>query len=118
MKVLVTGGAGFIGSHTVLELLEAGYETVVVDNLCNSSEESMRRVRELTGKDIAFYNFDVRDREKLEEVFSAQKIDWVIHFAGPASRAGRARFRPNSSRSAWCIRISSARANSNARTRA
>ena len=74
MKVLVTGGAGFIGSHTVLELLEAGYETVVVDNLCNSSEESMRRVRELTGKDIAFYNFDVRDREKLEEVFSAQKI--------------------------------------------
>ena len=82
MKVLVTGGAGFIGSHTVLELLEAGYEAVVVDNLCNSSEESMRRVRELTGKDIAFYNFDVRDREKLEEVFSAHKIDWVIHFAG------------------------------------
>ena len=70
MKVLVTGGAGFIGSHTVLELLEAGYETVVVDNLCNSSEESMRRVRELTGKDIAFYNIDVRDREKLEATLS------------------------------------------------
>ena len=82
MKVLVTGGAGFIGSHTVLELLEAGYEVVVVDNLCNAREESLRRVKQLTGKEIAFYNLDVRNREDLRAVFAAHKIDWVIHFAG------------------------------------
>ena len=82
MKVLVTGGAGFIGSHTVVELLEAGYEVVVVDNLCNANEESLRRVKEITGKDLTFYPYDVRDKEKLEEIFSAHKIDWVIHFAG------------------------------------
>ena len=82
MKVLVTGGAGYIGSHTVVELLDAGYEVVVVDNLSNSSEESLRRVREITGKELTFYPFDVRDRAKLEEVFKAHAIDWVIHFAG------------------------------------
>ena len=82
MTVLVTGGAGFIGSHTVVELLEAGYEVVVVDNLCNANEESLRRVKEITGKDLTFYCCDVRDRTKLEEVFAAHKIDWVIHFAG------------------------------------
>ena len=82
MTVLVTGGAGYIGSHTVVELLTAGYEVVVVDNLCNANEESLRRVREITGKDLVFYPYDVRDREKLEEIFSAHKIDWVIHFAG------------------------------------
>ena len=82
MTVLVTGGAGFIGSHTVVELLEAGYEVVVVDNLCNANEESLRRVKEITGKELVFYPYDVRDRKKLEEVFSAHKIDWVIHFAG------------------------------------
>ena len=82
MKVLVTGGAGFIGSHTVLELLEAGYEVVVVDNLCNAREESLRRVKQLTRKEIAFYNLDVRNREDLRAVFAAHKIDWVIHFAG------------------------------------
>ena len=82
MKVLVTGGAGFIGSHTVLELLNAGYEVVVVDNLCNANEESLRRVQELAGKPLAFYPYDVRDREKLSFVFTEHAIDWVIHFAG------------------------------------
>ncbi len=82
MKVLVTGGAGFIGSHTVVELLDAGYEVVVVDNLSNASEESMCRVKEITGKSFDFYVADVRDRAKLEEIFSAHNVDWVIHFAG------------------------------------
>ena len=82
MKVLVTGGAGFIGSHTVVELLDAGYEVVVVDNLSNASEESLRRVKEITGKSFDFYVADVRDRAKLEEIFSAHNVDWVIHFAG------------------------------------
>ncbi len=82
MTVLVTGGAGYIGSHTVVELLNAGYETVVVDNLSNSSEESLRRVKEITGKELTFYPYDVRDREKLEQIFTKHKIDWVIHFAG------------------------------------
>ena len=82
MTVLVTGGAGYIGSHTVVELLNAGFEVVVVDNLSNASEESLRRVKELTGKQFPFYPYDVRDREKLEKIFTAHKIDWVIHFAG------------------------------------
>ena len=82
MKVLVTGGAGFIGSHTVVELLDAGYEVVVVDNLSNASEESMHRVKEITEKSFDFYVADVRDRAKLEEIFSAHNVDWVIHFAG------------------------------------
>lgn len=82
MKVLVTGGAGYIGSHTVVELLNAGCKVVVVDNLSNANEESLRRVKEITGKDLAFYPYDVRDRAKLTEVFSAHSFDWVIHFAG------------------------------------
>ncbi len=82
MTVLVTGGAGFIGSHTVVELQNAGYEAVVVDNLSNASEESLRRVEKITGKKVKFYNADVRDRAALERIFSEQKIDWVIHFAG------------------------------------
>ena len=82
MKVLVTGGAGYIGSHTVVELLNAGCEVVVVDNLSNANEESLRRVKEITGKELAFYPYDVRDRAKLTEVFSAHSFDWVIHFAG------------------------------------
>ena len=82
MKVLVTGGAGYIGSHTVVELLNAGCEVVVVDNLSNANEESLRRAKEITGKDLAFYPYDVRDRAKLTEVFSAHSFDWVIHFAG------------------------------------
>jgi len=82
MKILVTGGAGFIGSHTCVELLNAGYDIVVVDNLYNSSEKSLDRVRELTGKDFAFYPFDIRDKENMRKVFEDHKIDACIHFAG------------------------------------
>ncbi len=82
MKVLVTGGAGFIGSHTVVELLNEGFEVVVIDNLSNANEESLKRVEEITGKKVAFYKADVRDREALEEIFKAHQFDWVIHFAG------------------------------------
>ncbi len=82
MKILVTGGAGFIGSHTCVELLNAGYEIVVVDNLYNSSEKSLDRVRELTGKDFAFYPFDIRDKENMRKIFDDHKIDACIHFAG------------------------------------
>lgn len=80
--VLVTGGAGYIGSHTALVLLEADFDVVVVDNLRNASAESLRRVERLTGKRIPFYETDVRDQEKLGQVFSAHAIDSVIHFAG------------------------------------
>ncbi len=82
MKILVTGGAGFIGSHTCVELLNAGYEIVVVDNLYNSSEKSLDRVRELTGKDFDFYPFDIRDKENMRKIFEDHKIDACIHFAG------------------------------------
>jgi UDP-glucose 4-epimerase len=81
-KILVTGGAGYIGSHTCVELLNAGYEVVVVDNLVNSCEESLNRVRELTGKELTFYKVNLLDREALEAVFEKEKIDAVIHFAG------------------------------------
>lgn len=82
MAVLVTGGAGFIGSHTCVELLESGYEVVVVDNLCNSCEESLERVQEITGKTLTFYKADLLDREAMREIFEKEKIDSVIHFAG------------------------------------
>ncbi len=80
--ILVTGGAGFIGSHTVVELLNAGYDVAVVDNLSNSSEEAIRRVEQITGKKVYFYENDVRDRAALELIFTAHEIEWVIHFAG------------------------------------
>lgn len=82
MKILVTGGAGYIASHTNLELLNAGYEVVVVDNLSNSSMESVHRVEKLTGKKISFYEADILDKEKLRQIFKKEKIDSVIHFAG------------------------------------
>lgn len=82
MKVLVTGGAGYIGSHTCLELLQAGYEVIVVDNLSNSNEESLRRLQELAGKAIEFHRVDLLDREALEAVVSRGPVDAVIHFAG------------------------------------
>ncbi len=82
MKVLVTGGAGFIGSHTVVELLNAGYEVVVIDNLSNSSAESLKRVEQITGKSVAFYQRDLRDRYSLGRIFKKHAFDWVIHFAG------------------------------------
>lgn len=82
MAVLVTGGAGFIGSHTCVELLNAGYEVVVVDNLYNASKESLRRVEEITGKKLTFYEADILDRDRLTEIFQKESIDSVIHFAG------------------------------------
>ena len=82
MAILVTGGAGYIGSHTVLELLELGNEVIVVDNLSNSSKESLNRVESITGKSPIFYEQDLLDRTALENVFSSHKIDSVIHFAG------------------------------------
>lgn len=80
-KVLITGGAGYIGSHTALELLNTGYEVVIYDNLSNSSKESLKRVEELTGKSVKFYEGDVLDAEKLTEMFRAEGIDAVIHCA-------------------------------------
>ena len=82
MKILVTGGAGYIGSHTCVELLEAGYDVAVVDNLYNSSEKSIERIKEITGKKLAFYNADILDYDALDKIFSDEKIDCVIHFAG------------------------------------
>ena len=79
--ILVTGGSGYIGSHTVLELLNKNYEVVVVDNFSNSSFESLRRVQKITGKEVTFYEADIRDEEKLDEILSAHTIDAVIHFA-------------------------------------
>ena len=80
--ILVTGGAGYIGSHTCVELLNAGYEVVVVDNLCNSCKESLKRVEEITGKPVTFYEADLLDEPALEHIFQNEKIDAVIHFAG------------------------------------
>ncbi len=82
MKILVTGGAGYIGSHTVVELQNAGYDVVVVDNLANSSEKCLARVEKLTGKKVSFYKCDILDREKLSEIIAAEKVDACIHFAG------------------------------------
>lgn len=82
MAILVTGGAGYIGSHTCVELLEAGYETVVLDNLSNSSEKSLERVETLTGKHVTFYKGDILDRNLLNEIFANERIDCCIHFAG------------------------------------
>jgi UDP-glucose 4-epimerase len=82
MKILVTGGAGYIGSHTVIELLNAGCQVVVVDNLSNSKVESLRRVGKITGKDIEFHRVDLLDRDGLARVFAESRIDAVIHFAG------------------------------------
>ena len=82
MAILVTGGAGYIGSHTCVELLEAGYEVVVVDNLSNSCRESLNRVEKITGKKVTFYEADLLDREAMEEIFDKESIESVIHFAG------------------------------------
>ncbi|MBP3574424.1 MAG: UDP-glucose 4-epimerase GalE [Prevotella sp.] len=82
MKILLTGGAGFIGSHTIVELDNAGYEVVVVDNFVNSKKESLERVAQIIGKQVPYYKADIRDREALEAVFSEHQFDAVIHFAG------------------------------------
>jgi len=82
MSILVTGGAGYIGSHAVVELLNEGYDVVVADNLSNSKEESLRRVEKITGKKAKFYNYDLCDIEKVREIFRKEKIECVMHFAG------------------------------------
>ena len=82
MKILVTGGTGYIGSHTVVELLNAGYEVVVIDNLYNSRIEVVDKIKKITGKDFTFYKGDVCDKQLLEEIFTKHKIDATIHFAG------------------------------------
>lgn len=82
MSILVTGGAGYIGSHTCVELLQAGYEVVVVDNLCNASEKAIKRIEAITGEKVRFYQVDILDKEGLTKVFEKEDIDNVIHFAG------------------------------------
>ena len=82
MTVLVTGGAGYIGSHTCVELLDRGFDIVVVDNLVNSNVKSLDRVKEITGKDFPYYELDIRDKAALDKIFENHKIDCVMHFAG------------------------------------
>jgi len=82
MKILLTGGAGFIGSHTCIELVEAGYDVVIADDLSNSKPAVLERLKELTGKEITFYNVDVANSKKVDEMFSKDRFDAVIHFAG------------------------------------
>ena len=82
MAILVTGGAGYIGSHTVVELQNNGYDVVVLDNLSNSSKKSLERVSKITGKEVPFYEADILDRKALNEIFDKEKIDACIHFAG------------------------------------
>lgn len=82
MTVLVTGGAGYIGSHTVLELLESGHKVIVIDNLANSSEQSLIRVSHIAGRKPIFYEFNLLNKPAVDEVFSRHHIDAVIHFAG------------------------------------
>lgn len=82
MSILVTGGAGFIGSHTCVELLNAGYEVVIVDNFSNSKPEVLERIQEITGKRVKFYKIDLLYKEELQRVFRHNSIDAVIHFAG------------------------------------
>ena len=82
MSILVTGGAGFIGSHTVVELMNAGYDVVIVDNLVNASEKSIERIEQIVGKKVKFYKVDINDRDGLNEVFDKEQIDSCIHFAG------------------------------------
>ena len=82
MAVLISGGTGFIGSHTCVELINAGYDIVVADNLCNSKKEVLDRLKTITGKTIKFYEIDLRDKKALDNIFKTEKIDSVIHFAG------------------------------------
>ena len=81
-SILVTGGAGYIGSHTCLRLLEEGYEVIVVDNFCNSKSESLERIKQITGRSLTFYEVNICDRDAMQKIFGAHDIDAVIHFAG------------------------------------
>ena len=80
--ILVTGGAGYIGSHTCVELLERGYEIVIMDNFSNSKPDALDKIRKITGKDFKFYEADMCDDEAMDRIFAENKIDSVIHFAG------------------------------------
>ena len=80
--ILVTGGAGYIGSHTCVELLNKNYNVIVVDNLCNSSAESLKRVKEITDKNLEFYKVNILEKNQLQKVFKSHNIHTVIHFAG------------------------------------
>ena len=82
MTILVTGGAGYIGSHTCVALLEAGHKVIVADNLCNSKAETIDKIKQITGKDATFYKIDVTDEAAVDSIFSKHKIDGIIHFAG------------------------------------
>ena len=82
MNVLITGGTGYIGSHTAVELLEHGHEVIIVDNLCNSSKEVVKKIEQITNKKCKFYENDIRDEKALVKIFQENKIDAVIHFAG------------------------------------
>lgn len=82
MAVLITGGAGYIGSHTCVELLNSGYEIIILDNFYNSKREALRRIKELSGRDFKFYECDIRDRKGLDNIFANESVDAVIHFAG------------------------------------
>jgi len=82
MSILITGGAGYIGSHTCVELLTSGYEIIIVDNLCNSKPEALKRIKEITNKDFKFFEVDLLNHQALEEVFKSNSIEAVIHFAG------------------------------------
>ena len=82
MAIFVTGGSGYIGSHTVVELQNAGYDVIVCDNLSNSSKKSLERVKQITGKEVPFYEADIRDRDAMNAIFDKEKIEAVIHFAG------------------------------------
>ena len=82
MKILVTGGAGFIGSHTCVELLDAGYEVVIADNLSNAKPEAVENIQKIAGKPVAFYETDLRDKAGMRKIFAEHSIDAVIHFAG------------------------------------
>ncbi len=93
MAILVTGGAGYIGSHTCIELLNAGFDVVVLDNLCNSCKESLVRVEEITGKKVTFYEADLLDQPAVKNVFDNEKIEAVIHFAG-LKAVGESVFKP------------------------
>ena len=82
MKILVTGGCGYIGSHTCCELLDSGYEVVIIDNLCNSKEDVVDKIKQITKKEVKFYKGDLCDKDLVDEIFSKENIDAVIHFAG------------------------------------
>ena len=82
LNILLTGGAGYIGSHTIIELLNSGHNVIVADNLCNSSQELIRRVEQITGQHVAFFKTDIRDRDGLNAILDEHPADACIHFAG------------------------------------